>query len=74
MSYSVLIISTISGIPIFSHSFYLAQFSTTNPFLVSGTAVGTVGNRCEVHVLVKGLVDPVQEINRFLLIIVIVTY
>ena len=32
---------------------------------MTGTAVGTVGNRCEVHVLVKGLVDPVKEINRF---------
>ena len=69
MSYSVLIISTISGIPSFSHSFYLAQFSTTNTFPVPGTAVGTVGNRCEVHVLVKGLVDPVQEINRLIDII-----
>ena len=29
-----------------------------------GTAMGTVGNKGTVHVLVKGLVDPVQEINR----------
>lgn len=29
-----------------------------------GTAVGVVGNRCEVFVLVKGLVDPASEINR----------
>jgi len=35
-----------------------------NQSIPLGTAVGTVGNRCEVHVLVKGLVDPVQEINR----------
>ena len=30
-----------------------------------GTAIGTVGDKCEVHVLVKGLVDPVLEINRY---------
>ena len=39
------------------------KFTTFHP--KPGTAVGTVGSRCEVHVLVKGLVDPEKEIARW---------
>jgi len=30
----------------------------------SGCTMQTVGDKCEVHVMLRGLVDPAQEISR----------